>query len=146
MRTVEFDYDLPKELIAQAPEEERSASRLLALHRQNGTIEHALFKDVTRYLKEGDMLVLNDTKVLPARLKGKKATGGLVDLLLLEKIDEHRWSCLVDGARRASDMLDVRIDDVHIRLERKEDFWQADFLDASADEIMARHGAMPLPR
>ncbi len=146
MRTVEFDYDLPKELIAQAPEEERSASRLLALHRQNGTIEHAFFKDVTRYLKEGDMLVLNDTKVLPARLKGKKATGGLVDLLLLEKIDEHRWSCLVDGARRASDMLDVRVDDVHVRLERKEDFWQADFLDASADEIMARHGTMPLPR
>ncbi|HME42676.1 MAG TPA: tRNA preQ1(34) S-adenosylmethionine ribosyltransferase-isomerase QueA [Syntrophorhabdales bacterium] len=145
MRTEEFDYELPHQLIAQVPETERSASRLLVLHRQNGTIEHAFFRDITRYLKKGDMLVLNDTKVLPGRLKGKKATGGLVDLLLVEKIDEHRWSCLVGGAKRTSDLLDVQIDDVQVRLERKEDFWQVDFLDASAEEIMARHGTMPLP-
>lgn len=146
MRTEEFDYELPHQLIAQMPEKERSASRLLVLQRQNGTIEHAFFRDITRYLKKGDMLVLNDTKVLPGRLKGKKATGGLVDLLLVEKIDEHRWSCLVDGAKRTSDLLDVQIDDVRVRLERKEDFWQAYFPDASAGEIMARHGTMPLPR
>ncbi|HUJ90425.1 MAG TPA: tRNA preQ1(34) S-adenosylmethionine ribosyltransferase-isomerase QueA [Syntrophorhabdales bacterium] len=146
MRTEEFDYELPHRLIAQVPEKERSASRLLVLHRQNGTIEHAFFRDITRYLKKGDMLVLNDTKVLPGRLKGKKATGGLVDLLLVEKIDEHRWSCLVGGIKRASGPLNVQIDDVQVRLERKEDFWQVDFLDASADEIMARHGTMPLPR
>ena len=145
MRTEEFDYELPHRLIAQVPEKERSASRLLVLHRQNGTIEHAFFRDITRYLKKGDMLVLNDTKVLPGRLKGKKATGGLVDLLLVGKIDEHRWSCLVRGAKRTSDLLDVQIDDVQVRLQRKEDFWQVDFLDASADEIMARHGTMPLP-
>jgi len=146
MRTDEFDYVLPKELIAQAPEKERSASRLLVLHRQNGTIEHAFFNNITQYLRKGDLLVLNDTKVLPARLKGKKATGGFVGVLLVEKIDEHRWSCLVDGVKRASDMLDVQIDDVQARLERKEDFWQVDFLDALTDEVMTRHGTMPLPR
>ena len=111
MRTEEFDYMLPKKLIAQAPEKERSGSRLLALRRQDGPIEHAFFKDITRYLREGDVLVLNDTKVLPARLKGKKATGGLVDVLLVEKVDERRWSCLVDGAKRASDKLDLEIGD-----------------------------------
>jgi S-adenosylmethionine:tRNA ribosyltransferase-isomerase len=145
MRTEEFDYMLPKDLIAQAPEKERSASRLLALHRHDGTIEHGSFTDITRYLKEGDVLVLNDTKVLPARLKGKKATGGLVDVLLVEKIDEHRWSCLVNGAKRASDNLDVEIGDVRVRLERKGQFWNVDFLGTSADEVMARHGVMPLP-
>jgi S-adenosylmethionine:tRNA ribosyltransferase-isomerase len=145
MRTEEFDYELPKELIAQVPGKERSGSRLLALHKQDGTIEHTYFGDITRYLRKGDVLVLNDTKVLPARLKGKKATGGLVDVLLVEKIDEHRWFCLVDGAKRTSDMLDVQIDDVQVRLERKEDFWQVDFLDALADEVMARYGTVPLP-
>jgi S-adenosylmethionine:tRNA ribosyltransferase-isomerase len=145
MRTEDFDYELPKELIAQAPEKERSASRLLALRRHDGTIDHASFTDITRYLRKGDVLVLNDTKVLPARLKGKKPTGGLVDVLLVEKIDEHRWSCLVDGAKRAVDTFGVKVGDMQVRLERKEDFWQADFLDASADEVMARHGTMPLP-
>ena len=132
-------------MIAQAPEKERSASRLLALHRHDGAIEHASFADITRYLREGDVLVLNDTKVLPARLKGNKPTGGLVDMLLVEKIDEHRWSCLVDGAKKAVDKLDVKVGDIQVRLERKGQFWNVDFLDASADEVMATHGTMPLP-
>ncbi len=145
MRTEEFDYVLPKEMIAQAPEKERSASRLLALHRHDGAIEHASFADITRYLREGDVLVLNDTKVLPARLKGNKPTGGLVDMLLVEKIDEHRWSCLVDGAKKAVEKFDAKVGDIQVRLERKGQFWNVDFLDASADEVMATHGTMPLP-
>ncbi len=145
LRTEEFDYQLPKELIAQVPEKERSASRLLVLRRQNGSVEHRTFMDIAAYLREGDLLVLNDTKVLPARLKGKKPTGGHVDLLLVEKIDEHRWSCLVDGAKKTSDKLDVEIGDVRACLERKGQFWNVDFPDASADEVMARYGTMPLP-
>ncbi len=145
LRTEEFDYELPKELIAQAPAKERASSRLLALNRGDGRIEHGSFGDIARYLRPDDLLVLNDTKVLPARLKGRKPTGGLVDVLLVEKIDEHRWSCLVDGVRRATDKIDVEIGDVQLRLERKGQFWNGDFLGASADEVMARHGAMPLP-
>jgi S-adenosylmethionine:tRNA ribosyltransferase-isomerase len=145
MRAEEFEYELPKELIAQAPEKERSASRLLVLHRHDGTIEHASFTDISRYLREGDVLVLNDTKVLPARLKGKKPTGGLVDMLLVEKVDEHRWSCLVDGAKKAVDKFDVKVGDMQACLERKGQFWNVDFLGASADDVMARHGTMPLP-
>ena len=145
LRTEEFDYDLPKELIAQAPEKERSASRLLVLHRQDGSTEHRFFSDIIGYLHEGDLLVLNDTKVLPARLKGKKPTGGLVDLLLVEKIDEHRWSCLVRGAKKGSGVVDVSVGDALVRIERNGQFWHADFLDAPADEVMARFGTMPLP-
>jgi S-adenosylmethionine:tRNA ribosyltransferase-isomerase len=144
-RTEEFEYELPKELIAQAPERERSASRLLVLHRQDGSVEHGFFTDIIRYLREGDVLVLNDTKVMPARLKGKKPTGGLVDMLLVEKIDEHRWSCLVDGAKKLSAKLEVEVGDRLVYLERSGQFWHADFLDASAEEAMARYGAMPLP-
>jgi S-adenosylmethionine:tRNA ribosyltransferase-isomerase len=145
LRTEEFDYLLPRDLIAQAPQKERSASRLLALHRHDGTIEHGSFTDITRYLREGDVLVLNDTKVLRARLKGKKPTGGLVDVLLVEKVDEHRWSCLVDGVNRASDSLDVEVGDIQARLERKGQSWSVDFLGVSADEAMARYGVIPLP-
>ncbi len=146
MRTEEFDYELPKESIAQTPETERSASRLLVLDRHDGSIRHASFKDIIGYLRQGDVLVLNDTKVLPARLKGKKSTGGLVEMLLVEKIDEHRWSCLVEGAKKANGEMNLQIDRVTAKLAWKGDFWHVDFPDTTADEVMMRYGTMPLPR
>ena len=145
LKTEEFDYPLPKEFIAQHPQTDRASSRLLVLRRQDGNLEHRSFKEIVEYLRDGDVLVVNDTKVLPARLKGRKPTGGLVDILLVEKIDEHRWSCLVDGAKRGSSAVDVTIGDVPVRLERGDRFWHIDFLEAPADEVMARYGTMPLP-
>jgi S-adenosylmethionine:tRNA ribosyltransferase-isomerase len=145
LKTEEFDYPLPKEFVAQYPQTDRASSRLLVLHRQDGNLEHRSFKDIVEYLRDGDVLVVNDTKVLPARLKGRKPTGGLVDILLVEKIDQHTWTCLVDGAKRGSNAVDVTIGDVPVRLERDDRFWHIDFLEAPADEVMARHGTMPLP-
>ncbi|MDX1687465.1 MAG: tRNA preQ1(34) S-adenosylmethionine ribosyltransferase-isomerase QueA [Candidatus Promineifilaceae bacterium] len=100
LRTAQFDYDLPQEQIAQRPVEPRDASRLLVLHRESGEVEHRTFRDVADYLRPGDVLVANDSRVIPARLYGHKAeTGGKVELLLLEKLDEARWRALVGGRR-----------------------------------------------
>jgi S-adenosylmethionine:tRNA ribosyltransferase-isomerase len=98
LKTSDFDFDLPSEFIAQVPIEPRDLSRLLVLDRANGTIEHAVFRDLPRYLNAGDVLVLNETRVIPARLYGKKVpTGGQVELLLLKQLDSRTWEALVGG-------------------------------------------------
>jgi S-adenosylmethionine:tRNA ribosyltransferase-isomerase len=98
MKTSDFDYELPQGLIAQTPVEPRDASRLLVVHRDSGELEHRVFRDVGEYLRPGDLLVLNQTRVIPARLFGRKAeTGGQVELLLLNRRDEHTWEALVRG-------------------------------------------------
>lgn len=96
-----FDYDLPEELIAQVPLKNRSDSRLMVLNKETGEIEHSVFKDVKQYLKKGDCLVLNDTKVLPARLLGvKKETGAHIEVLLLRQLEGDSWETLVKPAKR----------------------------------------------
>jgi S-adenosylmethionine:tRNA ribosyltransferase-isomerase len=97
----QFDFDLPERLIAQHPLDERTASRLLVLHRRTGEIEHRGFTDLIEYLEPGDVLVLNDSKVLPARLVGVKAeTGANIELLLLKSLGEDRWETLVKPGKR----------------------------------------------
>lgn len=101
MNIEEFDYDLPKELIAQTPLEDRSSSRLLVLNKNNGKIKHEHFYNIVNYLKKGDVLVLNDTKVIPARLIGvKEETGAVIELLLLKDIGNDTWECLSRPAKR----------------------------------------------
>lgn len=96
----DFDYHLPPELIAQTPVEPRDASRLLVLHRDSGRIEHRLFRDIVDYLRPGDLLVANETRVIPARLWARKVpTGGKVELLLLAKRGELQWEALVKGRK-----------------------------------------------
>jgi S-adenosylmethionine:tRNA ribosyltransferase-isomerase len=98
VKTSDFDYDLPPERIAQTPVEPRDASRLMVVHRATGQIEHRVFGNVGEYLRPGDLLVLNETRVIPARLFGRKAeTGGKVELLLLARRDERTWEALVRG-------------------------------------------------
>jgi S-adenosylmethionine:tRNA ribosyltransferase-isomerase len=100
LRTSDFDYDLPPEFIAQTPIEPRDASRLLVLDRETGAIEHRHFSDILDYLVPGDLLVANESRVLPARLFARKTpTGGSVELLLLKKIDPVSWEALVRGRR-----------------------------------------------
>jgi S-adenosylmethionine:tRNA ribosyltransferase-isomerase len=101
MRTSEFDYYLPPELIAQRPLAQRDASRLLVLHRADGRIEHKQFSHVLDYLNAGDVLVVNDSRVIPARLYGRKRSGGQAEILLLKQLDETRWQALVGGKRLA---------------------------------------------
>ncbi len=97
MRTSEFNYHLPPEFIAQTPIEPRDASRLLVMERDTGKLEHAIFHDIGTYLKPGDLLVINRTRVIPARIFAHKPTGGRVEILLLSREDLLTWECLVGG-------------------------------------------------
>ncbi len=100
MKTSQFDYDLPQELIAQTPVEPRDASRLMVVHRGSAQIEHRIFHDIVQYLRPGDLLILNQTRVIPARLFGRKVeTGGRVELLLLQREDDRLWQALVRGKK-----------------------------------------------
>lgn len=101
MKVEDFDYYLPEELIAQTPLVKRDESRLLVLDKETGEVEHKKFYDIIDYLNPGDTLVLNDTKVLPARLIGtKEETGAVIEILLLKNIEGDKWECLVKPARR----------------------------------------------
>lgn len=101
MKTSDFDYYLPEELIAQHPEDKRDHSRLMVINREDNTIEDKNFYDIIDYLNPNDLLVVNNTKVIPARLFGhKEKTGGKVELLLLKKIEKDTWECLVKPGRR----------------------------------------------
>jgi S-adenosylmethionine:tRNA ribosyltransferase-isomerase len=97
MKTSDFDYHLPESSIAQTPAQPRDSSRLLVLHRETGEVEHKTFRDVKDYLKAGDLLVVNRTRVIPARIFARKETGGRVELLLLRRRDELTWESLVGG-------------------------------------------------
>ena len=97
MKTSDFDYHLPETSIAQTPLEPRDSSRLLVLNRSAGELEHRIFNEIDEYLNPGDLLVLNQTLVIPARIYARKPTGGKVELLLLRKEDDLTWECLVGG-------------------------------------------------
>ncbi len=99
-----FDFHLPEELIAQVPLEERETSRLMVLDRETGDIEHKHFTDILSYLHEGDCLVLNETKVMPARLHGvKEDTGAHIEVLLLKQEEGDKWETLVKPAKRVKE-------------------------------------------
>ncbi len=99
MNVGEFDYDLPADRIAQRPAERRDDARLLVLDRDSGAVVGSTFREIDRWLAPGDLLVLNDTKVVPSRLLGRKSSGGEVELLLVERVGPATWSCLVRAAR-----------------------------------------------
>ena len=100
MKKSDFDFYLPEELIAQTPLERRDGSRLLALDKYTGEIEHRHFYDLPEFLKAGDCLVMNNSRVLPARLIGTRKTGGMVELVLLRDLGEGRWECLSRPGRK----------------------------------------------
>ena len=100
MKTHDFWYDLPEELIAQTPLEKRDTSRLMVLDRKSGEIEHKTFYNIIDFLNPGDCLVMNDSRVLPARLLGHRPTGGAVELLLLKDLGDKKWECLAKPGRK----------------------------------------------
>ena len=100
MKTSDFMYDLPEDRIAQTPAEPRDASRLMVLDRKNCDIAHRVFRDVAEYLREGDVLVVNETRVIPARLIGERETGGACEVFLLKQLAPKKWECLVRPGRR----------------------------------------------
>ncbi len=150
MKTSDFYYDLPKELIAQSPMENRASSRLLVYDRSEKTIEDRMFSDIIDYLRPGDVLVRNDTRVIPARIFGhREETGGTMEFLLLRRIDGKRWECLAKPGRRAKPGLTFRVSDelsvtVIDTLEDGNKIIELQY-DGILEEILDRVGEMPLP-
>ena len=109
MRTAELDYDLPGDLIAQTPAEPRSSARLMVYDRATGEVRHRVFSDLPDELRDDDLIVVNNTRVLPARIHARRATGGAVELLLLEQRPDGAWDALARPARRlrAGETLDA---------------------------------------
>ena len=150
MKVSEFNYELPEELIAQTPIEKRDTSRLMVLNREKHTIEHKIFKDILEYLKPGDCLVRNNTKVIPARLYGKKDTGARVEFLLLNRIEGDIWEVMVRPGRKllpgvnvtfGAGLLKAIVLDVLEGGNRKVKFEY----DGIFNEILDKIGLMPLP-
>ena len=152
MKTSDFNYDLPEELIAQTPAEPRDHSRLLVYHRQSGQIEHKRFYDIIDYLRPGDALVVNETKVIPARLLGvKEDTGVPVEVLLLRRRDATDWEALVRPGRRLRPGAFCSFGDGLLRCEILESVPEIGgrivrfHCDGVFEEILDRLGEMPLP-
>ena len=150
MKTSDFYYDLPQELIAQTPVEPRDSSRLLVYDRASKTIEHKHFYDIADYLREGDVLVVNNTKVLPARIYGtKEHTGGRIEFLLLKRLDLTHWEVILKPGRIAKvgsvfcfgDKLKARIESIGEDGSRIVEF----IYDGVFETILSEVGEMPLP-
>lgn len=150
MKTHDFWYDLPEELIAQTPLEKRDSSRLLVLNRSSGKVEHKHFYDILDYLRPGDCLVMNDSRVLPARLLGHRPTGGAVEVLLLRDLGDKKWECLCKPGRKmqighsvvfGNGELTATVTDIREDGNRVVEFhYEGIFL-----EVLERLGKMPLP-
>ncbi len=151
MTTKDFYYDLPPELIAQRPLEDRTSSRLLAMNRESGEISHGHFRDIIEYLNPGDCLVMNNTRVIPARLYGvKEDTGGKIEFLLLKRIDINTWNVILKPGKRGrvgarfvfgdgllrGEIIEVKPDGNRIVRFEYEGVWE---------ELLDRLGEMPLP-
>lgn len=150
LKTEDFYYDLPEELIAQTPLQQRDASRLLVLDRTTGQTDHKHFYDILEYLQPGDCLVMNDSRVLPARLLGKRPSGGAVELLLLKNKGNNLWECLAKPGRKLQPGQEVIFGDGELTATIRdiledgnrlvEFYYTGIFL-----EVLERLGKMPLP-
>ncbi len=150
MKTHDFWYDLPEELIAQTPLERRDSSRLLVMDRETGKVEHKHFFDIIDYLQPGDCLVMNDSRVLPARLLGHRETGGAIEVLLLRDLGDKKWECLCKPGRKmqvggkvsfGNGELTATVVEVREDGNRVIEFhYEGIFL-----EVLERLGKMPLP-
>ena len=151
MKTEDFDYYLPEELIAQTPLKKRDSSRLLVLDKETGEVEHKHFSDIIDYLEEGDTLVLNDTKVLPARLIGvKEETEAVIEVLLLKNLENDTWECLTKPARRIKEGTIVSFGNGELKMKCNgvydEGIRHFEMIyDGIFYEILDKLGTMPLP-
>ena len=151
MNVKDFYFDLPQELIAQDPLEDRSASRLLVLDKETGEVTHRHFRDIKEYLKPGDCLVINDTKVIPARLLGtKKDTGAKIEVLLLKRREDDIWETLVKPGKKARPGAELEFGEGLLKATVVEVADEGNRLiqfhyDGIFEEILDQLGQMPLP-
>lgn len=144
----EFNYELPEKLIAQVPAQKRDMSRMLVLDRYNKTFEHKHFCDITNYLTENDLLVLNNTKVIPARLYAKKDTGALIEIFLVREVEKDIWVSLIKPSKRVKPHMVLQVSEelsVEV-LEKDDDKWKIKLLySGNIFEILDKVGNIPLP-
>lgn len=144
----EFNYELPENLIAQVPAQKRDMSRMLVLDRLNKTLEHKHFCDITNYLTENDLLILNNTKVIPARLYAKKDTGALIEIFLVREIEKDIWISLIKPSKRVKPGMILEVSEelsVEI-IEKDDDKWKIHLLyKGNIFEILDKVGNIPLP-
>ncbi len=148
MKLADFDYDLPPQFIAQTPVERRDSSRLMRLDRTTGAMSHHVFSDIVDMLRANDVLVLNNTRVIPARLQARKAeTGGRVEILLLKKLDERRWQALIGGRNIREGMrLDFSDSDLTCSVVRElEKAQRVIEFSRPVDGLLPDMGEVPLP-
>jgi len=149
MQVTDFTYELPKELIAQHPMEPRDHSRLLVVDRKTGALEHKHFYDIIDYLNPGDLMVFNDTRVIPARLHGVKTTGAHVEVFLLTRLNGTDWEVLVKPGRKLQEGAEIKFsDELSCKIVKKTDFGGriAHFMfNGIFEEILDRLGETPLP-
>lgn len=151
MQLKDFNFMLPEELIAQHPSERRDECRLMVIDKKNGEVEHKIFKDIIDYLNPGDCLVLNDTRVIPARLIGSKAdSGGKIELLLLKRIDKNTWETLVKPGKKAKIGAKFEFGDGLLKAQVKAMGEEGNRIiefeyEGIFEEILDRLGQMPLP-
>ncbi len=149
LKTSDFYYDLPEELIAQTPAEPRDSSRLLVYHREEKRVEHRIFRDIADYLKAGDVLVVNRTRVLPARLYAYTQNGGKAEILLLKRLKIDEWEVLVKPGKKCrtgaklfvNGELSLEVTGITPTGERHVRF----FYEGAFEDVLSRAGSMPLP-
>lgn len=149
MSIKEYDYELPKELIAQVPSEKRENCKMMVLDKENKTFVHKHFFDIVDYFDENDVLVLNNTKVIPARIFGKKDTGANIEIFLLKQLAEKTWQVLIGPSKRVKPEMFIYVsDELKVKVLTREDEgkWLVEFIyDGNFYEILDRVGNIPLP-
>jgi len=158
MKLAEFDYRLPEGLIAQYPIEKRDESRLLIINKKNGKVKHRIFSDISHFMEEGDVLVINDTKVIPARLFGEKETGGRVEVLIIRRFGGSRpegdeefqeWECLIRSSKRPKEGSRIYFNEyleAEVIENRSNGKWVVRFHPKGCfEEVLDKIGTVPLP-
>ena len=148
LKLSDFDYNLPKELIAKYPVIPRDSCKLMVLDRENNSIEHRIFRNIKDYIEEGDLLVLNDTKVIPARLKGRKETGAKIEVFLLKPLNENLWEVLIKNIKRLKPGQKIIFgDDFYATLLEKYTEGKAvvKLYGENIKELINKYGHVPLP-
>lgn len=149
MSLSDYDYELPKELIAQIPSQKRENSRMMVLNKKDQSIEHKHFYDITDYFDENDVLVLNNTKVIPARLYGNKETGALIEVFLLKLISGKTWQVLLNPSKRIKEEMIIKIsEELSCKVLTREDNgkWLVEMIyDGNFYDILHKVGNIPLP-
>ena len=144
----QFDYDLPKDLIAQFPSQKRDNSKMLVLNKENKSFEHKFFLNIVDLLDENDVLVMNNTKVIPARLIGKKDTGAVIEVFLLKEKSEKIWEALIKPSKRIKPSSIIQVSkEMQVKaIEKVDDKWLVELIyEGGIYDILDKLGNIPLP-